>query len=87
MYFFARSIPSAAAVVGSHQTGTTGYEVAVSGDYAFVADWTDFLTIFDISTPANPQEIGVFESEADGVKIRPTSVCVEGNTAFIGGIN
>jgi len=33
----------------------TAYDVAVSGGYAYVADYTSGLTVVDISDPANPR--------------------------------
>lgn len=54
--------------------------------HAYVA--AGFMTtnthIIDITTPQNPQEVGIFVSNVNGAGHRPNSVFVENGTAYIG---
>ena len=45
------------------------YDIAISGNYAYVANGDDGLRIIDVSDPAAPTEVGFFDtgSEAKGV--------------------
>ena len=55
------------------------YGVAVSGNYAYVADWDAGLQVIDVSDPANPQRVG----RCDAWYAR--GVAVSGNYAYVAG--
>lgn len=46
------------AATGHTNNGGAGYRVIVLGDYAYLANGTDGLRIYDISDPANPHNVG-----------------------------
>lgn len=55
---------------GNYQTYQSSEDLAVSGDFAFVADWDPGLRIIDISNSAAPFEIGYYDpGDARGVDI------------------
>ncbi len=61
--------PAAMPVIASYQT-TRGQGIAVSGSYAYVADYTSGLRIFDISNPASPVQTGIcFTTQAAAVAV------------------
>jgi hypothetical protein len=47
--------PASSERVGGYDTSGDAFGVAVSGNYAYVADELDGLQVIDISNPANPQ--------------------------------
>ena len=54
------------------------YGVAVSGNYAYVADYTAGLQVIDVSNPANPQRVGGYDTSGDAL-----GVAVSGNYAYV----
>jgi hypothetical protein len=63
--------------VGGYFVQRDTRDVAVSGQYAHLADGVAGLEIFDVSNPANPDRVG-------GLNIGPArSVAVAGNHAFV----
>ncbi|MDK9700066.1 MAG: hypothetical protein OEM52_07975 [bacterium] len=48
--------------VGYYDTPGYADAVAVSGNYAYVADGTSGLRIIDINNPANPQQVGFYDT-------------------------
>src|SRR5687767_7737414 len=44
--------------VGGYDTSGQALGVAVSGNFAYVADWDAGLQVIDVSNPANPQRVG-----------------------------
>jgi hypothetical protein len=63
--------------VGHLDTPRSANDVAVQGDYAYVADSQGGLRIIDISDIANPEEVGVFDAD------QATGIIVEGEYAFL----
>jgi hypothetical protein len=72
------SDPAAPRELGVVAIAGGGSDVAVQGDYAFVASRSDGLRVIDVSDPAAPKEVGFVRtpSGADGV-------FVQGNYAFV----
>jgi hypothetical protein len=70
--------PAGSKHVGSYPTGTGTWGVAVSGNYAYVADG-DGLTVIDIS-PANPQRVGGCDTIGES-----WAVAVSGNYTYVAG--
>ena len=54
------------------------YDVAVSGNYAYVAGGDGGLRIIDISNPAAPTEAGFYDTPGDA-----RGVAVAGNYAYV----
>ena len=54
------------------------YGVAVSGNYAYVADLTAGLQVIDVSNPANPQRVGGYDTSGSAL-----GVAVSGNYAYV----
>ncbi|MCB0295856.1 MAG: hypothetical protein KDG51_11595, partial [Calditrichaeota bacterium] len=54
------------------------YGMAVSGNFAYLADAFEGLQIIDLSDPANPAEIGFWDTNGTAL-----SVAVSGNTAYV----
>ena len=52
------SDPAHPAETGFYDTPRNAYGVAVSGAYAYVADWEGGLRIVDVSDPTHPAEVG-----------------------------
>jgi hypothetical protein len=50
--------------VGGYDTSGQAWDVAVSGNYAYVADGTNGLQVIDVSNPANPQRVGQISQPA-----------------------
>jgi len=48
-------------LVGSYSTSSPASHVAVSGDYAYVANYLDGLLVLDISDPTDPTYAGSYE--------------------------
>lgn len=66
--------------IGAYDTPGGAEDVAVSGNYAYVADGWMGLRVIDISNPANPQEVGAFAAlDYDSAY----GVAVSGNYAYI----
>jgi len=53
-------------------------DVAVSGNYAYVADGSAGLLIIDISNPSNPVRVGWYDTSGSATK-----VAISGNYAFV----
>ena len=58
LIIFDISNPSNPVQVGFYDTPGSAEGVAVSGSYAYVADWDQGLRVIDISDPENPVEVG-----------------------------
>jgi hypothetical protein len=65
-------------IIGSVATPGLAVDVAISGNYAVIADWYD-IQVADISDPQNPMIVGVVDI---GVNSRVT---ISGNYAYIAG--
>jgi hypothetical protein len=65
-------------IEGSYDTPSAAHAVHVSGNYAYVADWSSGMKIVDISDPANPSLAGEFEIEG-----YTEDVAVSGDFAYI----
>jgi hypothetical protein len=63
--------------IGSYST-YTALRVAIAGDYAYLADGTTGLVIFDISDPAHPTATGSYNTPGQA-----RNIVVEGDYAFI----
>ena len=64
------SNPSSPTCVGRYDTSGCACGVAVSGNYAYVADSSFGLQVIDISTPASPTRVGgIYTSYACGVAV------------------
>jgi hypothetical protein len=48
--------------VGGYDTSGTALDVAVSGNYAYVADRDDGLQVIDVSNPANCVRVGGYNT-------------------------
>jgi hypothetical protein len=68
--------------VGRGAEGQAHNAVFVQGGYAYVADWTHGLYIYDISNPAAPSLVGRFE-RIQGVTDGTMDVVVDGNYAYV----
>ncbi|MBN2323516.1 MAG: hypothetical protein JXQ30_07275 [Spirochaetes bacterium] len=70
-----------------YETGGVAYGVAVSGDYAYVADGAEGLKVIDISTPTSPSLVdnGVYDTySAYGVTIQDSYAYIaDGNSGLI----
>ncbi|MBL7135972.1 MAG: T9SS type A sorting domain-containing protein [Candidatus Marinimicrobia bacterium] len=64
---------------GSFRTNGCAQDVALQGDYAYLASGYGGLQIINISNPENPEQIGVFDIEGDGTSI----VAVQGEYAYV----
>ncbi len=51
--------------VGGCDTSGRASGVAVSGNYAYVADCGAGLQVIDVSNPANPQRVGGYDTSGD----------------------
>ncbi len=78
-YASAQSCPS---LVGSYNTPDTALDVAVSGNYAFVADGIIGFLIIDISVPKNPTLTGFCKLSIPNAW--DVAIAVSGNYAFVG---
>jgi hypothetical protein len=66
--------------VGQYEAwGWDAHDVAVSGNYVYVANGIAGLHVLDVSSPANPQRVGQYV--AGGA--RATGVAVSGNYAYL----
>ncbi len=67
-----------ASIIGRWNNSGSANDVAVNGNYAYVADGLSGLRIIDISTPSLPVEVGFWDT--DGYTLRVTT---DGNYAYI----
>ena len=63
---------------GSRATPGFATCVAVSGNYAYVADGTNGLCVIDISTPTSPSEVSLIDTPGQAL-----NVAVAGNLAYV----
>jgi hypothetical protein len=64
--------------VGHYDTEGWAYGVALSGNYAYVADSSSGLQIINISNPANPVAVGHYDTEGYAF-----GVALDGNYAYV----
>ena len=64
--------------MGAYDTGGMAQTVAVSGNYAYVADGTAGLQVIDVSNPANPKRTGAYDTGGYAL-----GVAVSGNFAYV----
>jgi len=64
--------------VGGYDTPSMAFDVAISGDYAYVADGYSGLQIIDISVPSSPAWVGGFDTPGDAY-----GVAISGNYAYV----
>jgi len=64
--------------VGGYDTSGYAYGVAVSGNYAYVADYNAGLQVIDVSNPANPRRVGGYDTSGYAY-----GVAVSGNYAYV----
>jgi hypothetical protein len=64
--------------LGSCDTPGWAQEVAVAGNYAYVADWEGGLRVVNISNPASPFEVGFCDTPENAY-----TVAVSGNYAYV----
>jgi hypothetical protein len=64
--------------VGGYDTSGNAQGVAVSGNYAYIADGEEGLQVIDVSNPASPQQVGGFAT--GGIAY---DVAVSGNYAYV----
>jgi hypothetical protein len=72
--------PPVATDVGRYHTPGSAVDVAVSGNYAYVADLWSGLRVVDISNPALPRSVGWLYNLGNAV-----GVAVSGNYAYVSG--
>ena len=65
-------------IVGSCDTPSEAYGVAVSGDYAYVADVYSGLQVIDIGTPGSPEIVGSIDTPGYA-----WGVAVSGDYAYV----
>jgi len=65
--------------VGAYDTPGWAIGLAVSGDYAYVADYAQGLRVIDISNPASPNEVGSVSTPANSA----FDVSVRGDYAYV----
>jgi hypothetical protein len=70
--------PAAPTEVGFYDTPGNAQDVAVAGNYAYVADGWGGLRVVDITNPAAPFEVGFYDTPMDAV-----GVAVSGNYAYV----
>ena len=70
--------PFSTNVHGSHVTSGTAMSVFVEGHYAFVADFSNGILVFDITDPALPAQVGAYNTSGQARKIQ-----VVGNYAYV----
>ncbi len=70
--------PFTMSLVGSYATSSPAKCVAVSGNYAYVADGSSGLQVIDISDPTTPAYAGSYDSPGDA-----NSVAISGNYAYV----
>ena len=72
------SNPASPTEVGFYDTPGALRGVAVSGSYAYVADYNSGLRIIDISNPASPTEVGFCDTPGECL-----GVAVSGSYAYV----
>ena len=72
------SNPASPQVVGRYDTSGSATGVAVSGNYAYVADGWAGLQVIDISNPASPQRVGGYDTRGS-----VNGVAASGNYAYV----
>ena len=65
-------------LLGTYDTSGFAIGVAVSGNYAYVADDVSGLHILDISTPSSPSLLGTYDTSGNS-----GGVAVSGNYAYV----
>ena len=65
-------------LAGNYDTSGYAQSVAVSGGYAYVADWEDGLVVVDVSEPANPARAGGYDTSGSA-----RGVAVAGDYAYV----
>jgi len=65
-------------IQGHYDTAGSAVDVAMMGDYAYVADWDQGLIIIDITNKGDPQEAGQYDTAGEA-----KSVAVSGDYAYI----
>jgi hypothetical protein len=76
--------------VGAYYTPYPGYpsDVEVAGGFAYVATWGSGLRVLDVSNPAQPVEVGAFDTprvEGYNNVLYVQEVAIGGNFAYAGG--
>lgn len=71
------SVPSSPTIMGSYDTDGFARDVAISGNYAYVADGIG-LAIVDISVPSSPTLAGTYDTIGFA-----TGITVSGNHAYV----
>ncbi len=66
---------------GTYDTPGTAYDIAIDGDYAYVADGTT-LQVLDISDPDNPSYAG-YSSLFMGIAVNGRGIAVLGDRAYV----
>jgi hypothetical protein len=61
--------PAAPTRAGSFETDGTPSNVAVSGNFAYVAQIGADLTVLDVSNPTTPRRVGGYETRANGLTV------------------
>ena len=64
--------------LGGHATNYYTYDVAVSGNLAYVADYYTGLKILDVSDPTQPEQIAVYDTPGIAVDL-----AMSGNIAYV----
>jgi hypothetical protein len=72
------STPGSPAEVGYCDTPGRAEGVAVSGDYAYVADYGEGLRVIDVSTPGSPVEVGFYDTPGTAYRVE-----VAGDYAYV----
>lgn len=73
---------------GAYDTPGLARQVAVSGDVAYVADGVRGLQIIDVSNPASPQWLGVYDTpSADDIPIDARGVALHGGYVYVADYN
>ena len=88
--FFIWDVTTATApsLLGSLNLGATGYDVVVSGNYAYIAtgDNSQELQVIDVSTPATPAIVGSYNAsgstDATAIALSGTKVMLGQGTVF-----
>jgi hypothetical protein len=73
-----RLFPFVPTIVGTCDTPNYAFDVTVSGDHAFVADYSSGLQVIDISDPTNPTLAGTCDTPGDA-----SGVTISGDHAFV----
>lgn len=68
--------------VGHTNNGSSAYRVAVSGNYAYLANYNDGLRIYDVSDPSNPINVGHTNNSANP-SASVQDVAVSGHHVFL----